>query len=130
MGVVEGTRFDPFDDDVREALAGIDGALRGCSYMGGGLVADKQEGLVAGTGGCSLSLLFHNVRSAKGGNLELLEGEMRGWGVGWDVVGLAETWLDAESEGGARLSGYCGVFESRRERSGGGVALYQGGRGY
>ena len=38
-------------------------------------------------GGCSLSLLFHNVRSARGGGLELLEGEMRRWGVGCGGTG-------------------------------------------
>ena len=27
-----GARFDPFDDEVRGALAGVDGALRGCAY--------------------------------------------------------------------------------------------------
>ena len=31
-----------------------------------------------------------------GGGLELLEGEMRRWGVAWDAVGLAKTLLDAE----------------------------------
>ena len=59
------------------------------------------------------------MRSARGGGLELLEGEMR-WEVAWDAVGLAETWLDAESEKGGGLSGYGVVCASRRERGGGG----------
>ena len=46
---------------------------------------------MAKNGGCSLSLLFNNIRSARGPGLELLEAELRGWGVQWDVVGLAET---------------------------------------
>jgi len=46
------------------------------------------------------------VRSARGGGLELLEGEMRRWGVAWDAVGLAETWLDAEGEKRVGWSGY------------------------
>ena len=37
-GEFGGLRFDPFDDGVREALAGLDGALRGCAYLGGGEV--------------------------------------------------------------------------------------------
>ena len=45
-------------------------------------------------------MLFHNVRSARGANLEMLEEEMRRWAVQWDVVGLVETWLDVESEKG------------------------------
>ena len=56
--------------------------------------------------GCSLSLLFHNVRSVKGPGLELLEAELRRWQVQWDVVGLAETWLDAESEKNVAVSWY------------------------
>ena len=31
----EGRRFDPFDDEVRGVLRGIDGTLRGCGYRGG-----------------------------------------------------------------------------------------------
>ena len=84
-----GLRFDPFDDEVRGALAGLDGALRGCAYHDGGEI-----------GGCSLSLMCHNIRSARGPGMELLEAEMRRWAVPWDVVGLVETWLDGESEGG------------------------------
>ena len=61
---------------------------------------------MAKEGGCSLSLLFHNFRSAKGPGLELLETEMRRWAVQRDAVGLAETWLDAESEKAAVMEGY------------------------
>ena len=93
-----------------------------CGYIGGGEVAGRLRG-VAREGGCVLSLLFHNVRSARGPGFELLEGEMRRWGVQWDVVGLAETWLDEESEKGVAVRGYRAVCASRREKSGGGVAL-------
>ena len=68
-------------------------------------------------------MLFHNVCSAKGANLEMLEAEMRRWAVQWDVVGLAETWLDAESEKGVAVRGYGVVCASRKEKGGGGVAL-------
>ena len=34
-GEFEGLRFDPFDEEVRGALGRVDGALRGCSYVGG-----------------------------------------------------------------------------------------------
>ena len=34
-GEFEGLRFDPFDEGVRAALGRVDGALRGCSYLGG-----------------------------------------------------------------------------------------------
>ena len=46
---------------------------------------------MASKGGCALSLLFHNVRSAKGGTMEMLEVELKRWAVQWDVVGLVET---------------------------------------
>ena len=36
-----GARFDPFEEEVRGALAGVDGALRGCAYMGGGEVGGR-----------------------------------------------------------------------------------------
>ena len=49
---------------------------------------------------------------------------MRRWMVRWDVVGLAETWLDVESEKGVSLEGYGGVFASRRVKMGGGVGLF------
>ena len=78
---------------------------------------------MAREGGCALSLLFHNVRSARGVGLEMLEAEMRRWSVQWDVVGLAETWLDAESEKGVTMAGFEVVCASRKVKKGGGVAL-------
>ena len=41
----------------------------------------------------------------------------------WDVVGLAETWLDEESEKGLSVGGYGAVCASRKRKQGGGVAL-------
>ena len=117
-----GARFDPFEEEVRGALAGVDGALRGCAYMDGGEGGGRLREM-ARRGGCSLSLLFHNIRSARGPGLELFEAELRRWSVQWDVVGLAETWLDEESEARLAVEGYGAVCASRRERSGGGVAL-------
>ena len=63
------------------------------------------------------------MRSARGPGMELLEAELRRWGVVWDVVGLAETWLDGESEKGLAMEGYSVVCKSRRSRKGGGVAM-------
>ena len=34
-GEFEGLRFDPFDEEVRGALGGLDATLRGCGYVGG-----------------------------------------------------------------------------------------------
>ena len=100
----------------------MDATLRGCSYVGGdGVGGQLRE--VARSGGCSLSLLFHNIRSVKGPGLELLEGELRRWQVQWDVVGLAETWLDEESEKNVAVSGFGVVCASRSRMRGGGVAL-------
>ena len=73
--------------------------------------------------GCSLSMLFLNIRSARGPGLEMLEAEMRRWGVQWDVVGLAETWLDEESEKLVSIQGYTIIPASRKNKLGGGVAL-------
>ena len=78
---------------------------------------------VARDGGCALSMMCHNVRSARGPGMELLEAEMRRWAVPWDVVGLAETWLDEESEKGLAVAGYGVVCASRKKKAGGGVAL-------
>ena len=116
-GDFEGLRFDPFDDEVRGVLGRVDGTLRGCGYRGGDEVAGRLAGFAKG-GGCSLSLLFHNIRSAKGGGLEMLEAEVRRWGVEWDVVGLAETWLDEESEKRVALGGMGVVCASRRDQGG------------
>ena len=118
----EGLRFDPFDEEVRGALGGLDATLRGCGYVGGDGVGGRLRE-VAKEGGCALSLLCHNVRSARGPGLELLEAEMRRWGVQWDVVGLTETWLDTESEKGMAVRGYGVVCASRKRKAGGGVAL-------
>ena len=90
--------------------------------MGGGEVGGRLRGL-AKEGGCALSLMCHNVRSARGPGMELLEAEMRRWAVQWDVVGLVETWLDEESEKGLAVDGYGALCASRKERGGGGVAL-------
>ena len=115
-------RLDPYDEEMRAALGGAGAALGGCAYTGGDGLAGRLKGMAKG-GGCSLSLLFHNVRSAKGPGLELLEAELRRWTVQWDVVGLAETWLDAESEKGVSVEGYGVICASRKVRKGGGVAL-------
>ena len=40
-----GARFDPFEDEGRGALAGVDGALRGCAYMGGDEVGGTVPGI-------------------------------------------------------------------------------------
>ena len=37
----EGLRFDPFDEEVRGVLGGIDGSLRGCAYTGGDEVGGR-----------------------------------------------------------------------------------------
>ena len=52
-----------------------------------------------------------------------METELRRWGVQWDVVGLAETWLDEVSEKGFSMKGCSVVCASRSVRRGGGVAL-------
>ena len=70
------------------------------------------------------TLLIEDVRSAKGPGLELLETEIRRWAVQWDVVGLAETWLDAESEKAAVMEGFQSLCASRKGKGGGGVALF------
>ena len=115
-------RLDPYDDDLREALGGAGTAVGSCAYVGGDKVAERLRNL-ASRSGCALSLAFHNIRSAKGPGLELLDGELRRWGVKWDVVGLAETWLDEESEKAFTMRGYQAVCASRKKKSGGGVAL-------
>ena len=50
---------------------GLDGALKECSYVGGDGMAGKLREMARGEG-CFLSLLFHNVRSARGKRMELL----------------------------------------------------------
>ena len=44
-----GSRFDPFDDEIRGLLRGIDGTLQGCAYV---KVAGHMDGLVADGGFC------------------------------------------------------------------------------
>ena len=121
-GDFQGLRLDPFDEEVREALSGLDNTLRGCAYMGGEEVRGCLK-KASKVGGCALSLLCHNVRSAKGPGLELLEAEIRRWGVSWDVIGLTETWLDSESEKRISMEDYRAICASRKKKSGGGVAV-------
>ena len=121
-GDFQGLRFNPFGDEERETLGKLDGALKKCEYTTGDELRTRLKGL-AEDWGCSESMLFHNIRSAKGPGLELLEAEMRRWGVKWDVVGLAETWLDGESEQLLSVQGYSIVCASRKKKSGGGVAI-------
>ena len=68
-------------------------------------------------------MLFHNVKSAWGPGLEMLEVELRRWGVQCDVVGLAEKWLDEYSEKGMAVKGYRAVCASRKKMARGGEAL-------
>ena len=90
-------RLDPFDEDIRGAIGETSSALQDCAFVGSDEVANILK-KTAKEGGSSLSLLCHNIRSAKGPGLELLEAEMRRMNITWDVVGLTETWLDKESE--------------------------------
>ena len=96
-GDFQGLRLDPFDEEMGEALKGLNDTLKDCAYVAGDKMKDCLKN-VAKKGGCSLALLCHNIRSAKGPGLELLEAEVRRWGVSWNVIGLTETWLDEESE--------------------------------
>ena len=120
-GDFQGLRLDPFDDELRGTLSGLDNTLRGCAYMGGEEIRGCLK-KASKEGGCSLSLLCHNIRSAKGPGLELLEAEIRRWGVSWDIIGLTETWLDTESEKRISVQGYRVICASRKNKSGGGVA--------
>ena len=117
-----GARFDPFGEEERVVLGKVDGALRGCKYVAGNEIAGCLRG-VAKDGGCSLRLLFHNIRSARGPGLELFESELRQWGIPWDVIGLAETWLDSETEKLTSVKGFSFISASRKVKTGGGVAL-------
>ena len=84
-----GSRFDPFDDEVRWALEGSDGALGGSAYVGGG----EWGGVYATLQGAGLVLspLCLNIsRNSRGTGLELLEANMQRWAGLWDVVGLVE----------------------------------------
>ena len=74
-GQFQGLWLDPFDDEMREVLKQLDETLRGCAYMGGEEIKGYLK-KVAKNGGCSLSLLCYNIRSAKGPGLELLEAEI------------------------------------------------------
>ena len=58
--------------------------------------------------------------------MELLQAEVRRWAVGWDVIGLAETWLDEESEKGLTLQGFSAVCASRKQRGGWSGSASQG----
>ena len=118
----EGTRFNPLGEEERGVLKELDGTLRGCNYVKGNDIGSQQMKISRDLG-CSLSLLFHNIRSARGPGLELLEMEIRGWGVQWDFIGLAETWLDEVSEKHFSMQGFSPVCASRKSKSGGGVAL-------
>ena len=122
VGDFGGLRLDPYDEDLREALGGMDLTLKRCSYLGGSEIGGSLRKF-AKDGGCSLSILFHNIRSAKGPGIELLEAEMRTAGVPWDVVGLAETWLDEQSEKALSLKGFVSICASRKGKTGGGVAV-------
>ena len=117
-----GMRLDPFGEEMQGALGKIRGTLKDCAYVKGNEFSNRHKEIAKG-GGCSLSLLCHNIRSAKGPGLELLESELRGWGVGWDIIGLCETWLDSQSEKTISVEGYGLVCASRKLKVGGGVAL-------
>ena len=121
-GEFQDLRFDPFDEETKETMKEIDASLQNCAYVGGDEIRGKLKGF-AKEGGCCLSLLCHNIRSAKGPGLELLEAETRRWGVNWDVIGLTETWLDSESEKRVSVEGYSLVSACRKVKGGGGVAL-------
>ena len=43
-GEFEGLRFDPFDEEVRGALGGLDATLRGCGYVRGDEVGGCKGG--------------------------------------------------------------------------------------
>ena len=55
-----GSRFDPFDDEVRWALEGSDGALGGSAYVGGGSWGGCLRNIARGRGS-SLSLMCLDI---------------------------------------------------------------------
>ena len=75
-GDFQGLRFDPFAEETKETLKEIDSSLKNCAYVGGDEIKNKLKKFAEGEG-CSLSLLCHNIRSAKGPGLEFLEAEIR-----------------------------------------------------
>ena len=118
----EGARFNPLGEEEREVLKELNETLRGCEFTTGTSLGERKK-QASQERGCSLSLLFHNIRSARGPGLELFESELRRWGVQWDVVGLAETWLDEISEKHLSVQGFSSLCASRKTKAGGGVAF-------
>ena len=53
----EGLRFDPFDDDVRGALGGLDTTLRGCAYVGGDEVGGRLREVAREGGVCPVPVV-------------------------------------------------------------------------
>ena len=45
----------------------------------------------------------------------MLEAGLRRWNVRWDVVGLAELWLDVESEAGVKVVVVVAIHHRRNE---------------
>ena len=45
----------------------------------------------------------------------MLEAGLRRWNVRWDVVGLAELWLDVESEAGFKVVVVVAIHHRRNE---------------
>ena len=70
----------------------------------------------------AFSLIHSNIRSVPC-NLDKLSNYLSNLCISPTIVALTETWLKPENEGCYGIPGYNGLFNSRADRSGGGVSL-------
>ena len=112
--------FNALDDDLRFQLSNIDAHLNPCNYY-----TEEEFNKLSETFKASenLSLFFNNCRSLKA-NSEALFGHLHNLNLSFDVVGLCETFVNDESRKLYRIDNYTAYHATRKQRTGGGIALY------
>jgi hypothetical protein len=114
-------KFNPLDNELKQALAEVNATLGGCKYY------DEDEfckfvGNLRRNQRTDLSLLCHNVRSLPKHKDEF-EAYLGTLKYDFDIIGFTETFLNEVSANYATLKDYSSV-KNCRKKTGGGVAIY------
>ena len=109
------TRFNHLEDQLKESLPHLNKALNTCQYY-----TEEQFSAVKNKG---LSLLTHNLNgfSKKKDDFETLLLNIK---HKFDIISVTETHLNSTTEKYTQLGNYNALFNSRRLRTWGGVALF------
>ena len=110
------TRLQPLEDDLKESLPDLGSALDDCQYY-------LEEDFPSTDSNGSLSLLTHNVNGLSG-KKDDFDTMLLNLKHKFDIISITETHLNGTTENYTKLRNYNALFNSRKLKTWGGVALF------